>query len=194
MSEPTTASPSGTMPPQRWWQWFLIYPTVLIALITAVPEWLKIAEAWREDIPTEQLEEAKRQHELWVRNLTCTMRPMDLFLNPSNIKVDAEICDSGDVFVRIFTPDERGLFHWVDVERLATSDLAGPFRTAGTSSGETARATERGSVAHVMCQRFVDNRLLLRVISVDGVCFDETVDTYTGQVTARVEAQCREAC
>jgi hypothetical protein len=167
---------------------------VLIALITAVPEWLKIAEAWREDIPTEQLEEAKRQHELWVRNLACTMRPMDLFLNPSNINVDAEICDSGDVFVRIFTPDERGLFHWVDVERLASSDMTGPFRTAGASSSETARATERGSVAHVMCQRFVDNRILLRVISVDGVCFDETVDTYTGQVTARVEAQCRDAC
>lgn len=185
-------------PPQHWWQWFLIYPTVLIALITAVPEWLKIVEGWRQDIPAAQLEEAKRQHDLWKRNLECTMRPMELFLSPTNVKVDATVCDSGDVFVRIFTPANEGRFHWVDVNHLVRTAQAAPPGGLLAAFAQERTAVERAREgirdSFVMCQRFVDDRLLLRVINAEGQCFDETVDTFTGVVSERVEAQCRETC
>ena len=193
----TDEAASKSRPPQHWWQWLLIYPTVLIALITAVPEWLKIVEGWRADIPAAQLEEARRQHELWKRNLECTLRPMELFLSPTNLKVDATVCVSGDVFVRIFTPANEGRFHWVDVNHLVLSarDERSGFLSAFAQERSAAeRAREGIKDSFVMCQRFLDDRNLLRVINAEGRCFDETVDTFTGLVTARVEAICRETC
>jgi hypothetical protein len=48
--------------------------------------------------------------------------------------------------------------------------------------------------AFVMCQRFINERTLLRVINANGACFDEVVDTFTGQIVSRNPSQCRQAC
>jgi hypothetical protein len=173
----------------------LLYPTLLIALLTAVPEWVRLAKSWESNVPADKIDKAEKQTELWKKNLECTTAPMDFFANPSNIKVDATICESGDVFVRVFTPDDKGVYYWVDIESLIqTASNLELFTTAQAFSQPYILNVQSARRSYVMCQRFLDERNLLRVVNVGNECFDEVVDTYTGQVTSRDRSQCRENC
>jgi hypothetical protein len=178
--------------PQAWWQWVLLYPALAIALITAVPQWLGAVQRLTGN-PNAEEEQNKK---LWSKNLECTGEPMDFFINPENIKVAATICRSGDVFVRIFPPDNLGDFYWVDIKSiLGKSSDSDSLSTASVSESVNVPTALSAKSSYVMCQRFVDDRHLLRVVNVGGgSCWDETVDTYTGAVIERKESQCREAC
>ncbi|HEV2747879.1 MAG TPA: hypothetical protein VGW34_11345, partial [Allosphingosinicella sp.] len=48
--------------------------------------------------------------------------------------------------------------------------------------------------ATVVCQRFLDDRMLLRHISTPEGCFDETVDTLNGETVKRTQVPCRTSC
>src|SRR5262249_1578471 len=142
-----------------------------------------------------RLGQAEEQKELWEKNLQCTTRPMDFFQNPDNVKVDATICDSGDVFVRVFAPGNKNAYFWVDVEGLLkTASYPGLVTSAQAASLPSILKVQAPKSSFVMCQRFLDNRNLLRVVNVAGDCFDEVVDTYTGQVTSRNQSTCRNSC
>ena len=189
-----TATDGKAPTPQTWWQWLLVYPALVGLLLTAVPQWVTVVQAWFEDIPSAQLAEAKRQSELWKDNLDCTSAPMEFFSNPDNIKVDATICKSGDVFVRIFTPDNKGRYYWVDIETLLNSSMVSNSIFAAYASEAITAPMLMAQSSFVMCQRFLDQRYLLRVLNVGGACFDETVDTFTGAVVSKSASQCRQTC
>jgi hypothetical protein len=201
---PAPASDTGGAGPRQWWQWLLLYPTLGIALLTAVPEWMKLAEAWKSNISADQLSQAEKQKELWEKNLKCTTTPMQFFENTNKVKVDATVCESGDVFVRVFAPGDKNAYYWVDVDGLLqTASYPGLISSAQAASlPNSAQAAsfpnivkvQASQTSFVMCQRFVDNRNLLRVLNVEGQCFDEVVDTYTGQVTSRNPSTCRDSC
>ena len=185
--------------PQRWWHWFVVYPTLAVSLIASTPQLISTAKSFSENIPADKLEAAERQNALWRKNLPCTSAPMDIFLSPQNLKVDATICNSGDVFVKIFTPDNEGRFYWVDVESLAAerpaklSDRGLPSLITSAQAGQL-RATPVQMQGTVICQRFLDTRALLRVVSTGNACFDEIVDTFTGFVMSRTPSMCRNQC
>jgi hypothetical protein len=189
------APDAGGAGPRRWWQWLLLYPTLGIALLTAFPEWIKLVEAWKSNLSTDQLVQAEKQKELWEKNLKCTTTPMQFFENTHKVKVDATVCESGDVFVRVFAPDNRNAYYWVDVDGLLqTASYPGLVSSAHAASLPNIVKVQASQTSFVMCQRFVDNRNLLRVLNVEGQCFDEVVDTYTGQVTSRNPSECRDSC
>jgi hypothetical protein len=189
------ASDMGGAGARQWWQWLLLYPTLGIALLTAVPEWIKLGEAWKSNISADQLAQAEKQKELWEKNLKCTTTPMQFFENTNKVKVDATVCESGDVFVRVFAPDNRNAYYWVDVDGLLrTASYPGLVSSAQAASFPNITKVQASQTSFVMCQRFVDNRNLLRVVNVEGQCFDEVVDTYTGQVTSRNPSECRDSC
>ncbi len=181
---------------QRWWQWLIVPVSLifLIALITAAPQWLRFAEAWREDVPADQLEAYKRQSELWQRNLSCANAPERFFVTPKNIKVDATICNSGDIVVQVIPPDSNGRYYWVDLERLSSRAVLAELFTLNAYAGGGEPATVVAQASFVMCQRFLDDRMLLRVINQSGSCVDEVVDTYTGVVQSRSASACRSNC
>jgi hypothetical protein len=197
-SIPNAAAPApeaGGSAPRQWWQWLLLYPTLGIALLTAVPEWIKLVEAWKSNLSADQLGQAEKQKEMWEKNLKCTTAPMEFFESPSKIKVDATICESGDVFIRVFAPDNKNAYYWVDIDGLLqTASYPGLVTSAQAASYPDIVKVQAPQTSVVMCQRFLDNRNLLRVLNVDGACFDEVVDTYTGQVTARNPSVCRDSC
>jgi hypothetical protein len=189
------APDTGGAGPRQWWQWLLLYPTLGIALLTAVPEWIKLGEAWKVNLSADQLAQAEKQKELWEKNLKCTTTPMQFFENTHKVKVDATVCESGDVFVRVFAPDNRNAYYWVDVDGLLqTASYPGLVTSAQAASFANILKVQASQTSFVMCQRFVDNRNLLRVLNVEGQCFDEVVDTYTGQVTSRNPSECRDSC
>lgn len=185
--------------PRTWWQWVFLYPALVIAIITAVPQWVQSAVNWRSGIPLKELEAAKIQGALWKRNLTCTTAPIDPYVNPKNIKVDAHICASGDVFVRMFSPGKVPSYHWVDVDKEAGTEVGLNFTTEAFAAEREAftfaqNAFQDTSQGAVMCQRFLDDRNLLRVVNVNGACFDEVVDTFMGVTTSQTPSQCRSSC
>jgi hypothetical protein len=187
-------------PPKTWWQWVILYPALFLAIITAMPQWVQMAANWKSDIPLKEIAAAKDQSALFKKNLTCTTAPLDSFYeNTDKLKVDATICASGDVFVRIITPENGKAFHWVDVNKVVNTNVASIFvsqafaaeLTEYTIAQNLPQDTSQGSV---ICQRFLDDRNLLRVVNVNGACFDEVVDTFKGVTVSQVPSQCRSAC
>ena len=200
-------STAGTRRTRPVWQSILIYPTLAIALITAVPQWIEKYQAYRLDIAKDRVAAALRQNELWSKNLSCSGAPFAWYSNPSDIKIDATICNSGDIFVQAVTPDNKRHMHWVPLDEVVTKVAAVdnsviPSANAATLPGlalpgvsrPAAPLFHRAQTATVLCQKFLDNRRLLRRIQTPEGCFDEIIDTFNGVVVEKKPAPCVAQC
>lgn len=203
-------SPSAKAP-ERWWQWVLLYPALGISMLSAAPDWIDKARATWSGVNSESLVDAKKQSELWRRNLTCAASPYSWYNNPSNVKVDATICDSGDIFVRASTPANGQFFKWIPLEEVVeapgtkgnsvvpsanaapATPLPLPLRLTG-NNGASGAITRVQYQSVVICQRFLDQRMLLRHVRTPQGCFDEIVDTFNGMITKRMPVPCRGQC
>lgn len=210
-SKPDAASPPpASGKPERWWQWILLYPTLGISLLTAAPQWVDQARAAVQGINQASARDAEKQSQLWRRNLSCAAAPFAWYSNPSNVKVDATICDSGDIFVRAATPANGQFFKWIAIEDVVQLpvDAGNPVipaaqaaykRLEGVGGAVRARGGApalklAGQQAMVICQRFLDQRMLVRRVQTPQGCFDEIVDTFNGQVVRRNPVPCAPQC
>lgn len=214
---------SGGEKPRSWWQWILVYPALALALLTALPDWLERIEAWQVNIEKDQLAEANRKNAFFRANIDCLAAPFDWVETPDSVRVDATICDSGDLLLRVEAPETMPFLHPVrigDIVDAQIAGLSGPLDAIAASfaahaatqpmnmtSAKAAKllqsrpepGSEAGmqlaqSVAVVVCQKFIDDRTLLRHIRVGSQCFDERVDTLTGQIVAKDPTNCRSTC
>ncbi len=195
--------------PQRWWQWVLIYPALVIAMLTAAPQWVEMYRKSTENIKVASVADAEKQAQLWRKNLSCSAAPFSWYNNPSNIKIDATICDSGDIFVRAATPGNGQFFKWLPLEDVVQTNSASgngviPPANAATRSDRLEAVAARAPVAQslfhlaqmatVLCQKIVDGRYIHRRVQTPDGCFDEVIDTYNGQVVRRNSAPCTPQC
>jgi hypothetical protein len=197
----------------RWWQWVLLYPAFAISLITSIPDLADKALAKYYDAGQSSYAEAKRQTELWKNNFECLIAPTDFSPNLDNINVDATICKkTGDIFVQIEMPDKKSVKHWVDLKEILAEGNASsggliPSAKASVPSAEQTfapviqannaskiKAVQFAQAVVVVCQKFVDQRLLLRHIRTPQGCYDEIIDTFNGQVVRRNVVPCRGGC
>jgi uncharacterized protein YprB with RNaseH-like and TPR domain len=188
------------LPPKTWWQWVILYPALFLAIITAMPQWVQMVANWKSDLPLEDNGEYKEQGELYRKNLPCSTRPLDdLYVTPNKLKVDATICASGDILVRMFTPENSQKVYWLDVEKLVETKVVS-ILTGQAFAGELKDLTiaqnlpQDTSQGSVICQKFIDDRNLLRVVNLNGACFDEVVDTFRGVTVSQTPSQCRSTC
>jgi hypothetical protein len=188
-----------------WWHLFLVYPALGVALITAAPQWFDKIGATLQGVKGDSLAAAQEQNRLWRANLGCTAAPKAWYSSPSNVKIDATICDSGDIFVRAVTPDNGEHFKWVPVKDVVQQESGGgsiiPSANAATlrlapliAASSPSRLLPRAQAVTVLCQRFVDGRHLLRRVQTPQGCFDEVIDTYNGAVVQRNPAPCVPQC
>lgn len=180
--------------PRKWWQWFLVYPVLASSLIAAIPTYLETIRAKNYDVAFGQSKIAEEQDDLWRTNLECTSAPLDLFVNANNVKVDATICKSGDVLVKVFSPDGKTSYKWVAVNNVIKEEV-----NAGLISAAYASSTPQPILValngDVICQRYLEPGRVLRRTSVNGRgCFDEIVNTYTGRVESTSPAPCSTEC
>ncbi len=189
--------------PTKWWQWVILYPTLAIAVISAAPQWVDKGQALLNGIKDRGWEEAKQQQDAWRTNLTCSAAPFDWYSTPENLKVDATICNSGDIFVRVTTPQQGNFYQWVLLKSIVKDKETAwlPLVSKAYAAENTTWRTQgsyqvaAGDAATVVCQAFQpDGRTLKRHVSTAQGCFDEYVDTYTGQVTRREQVPCRTTC
>lgn len=206
---------SGDDKPKSWWQWVLVYPALALALLTALPDWLERIEAWQVNIEKDKLAEANRRDAFFRANIDCLAAPFDWVETPDSVRVDATICDSGDLLLRVEAPDTMPFLHPVrigDIVSAQTASLSNPLDMIAASFAAHAatrpldlpqsRPAERSeaaqqlaqTVAVVVCQKFIDDRTLVRHIRVGSQCFDERVDTLTGRIVAKDATSCRTTC
>jgi hypothetical protein len=189
------------------WQSILVYPTLAIALITAVPQWIEKYQAYRLGIVQDRAAAALKQNELWAKNLSCSAAPFAWYNSPNDVKIDATICNSGDIFVQAVTPDNKRFMHWVPLDdivtKVTTAEVAViPAANAATLPGlapfgvsrPAAPLFHRAQTATVLCQKFLDNRRILRRIQTPEGCFDEIIDTFNGTVVEKKPAPCVAQC
>ena len=90
---PATASANpAEAKPKKWWQWVLVYPTFVIALVGAVPTFKELYDSKSRDVDFGTSKIAEMRNEMWRKNMTCGMAPMDPLINDFNVAVDATIC------------------------------------------------------------------------------------------------------
>jgi len=64
------------------------------------------------DIPLDQVDLAKEQHEMWVANLTCTGSLQVITLSDGT-RVGIQACPSGDILVKLINPDGTKFYRWI---------------------------------------------------------------------------------
>jgi hypothetical protein len=180
--------------PQRWWQWAFMYPTLVIALIGAVPQYLQWADAHRKGIPlNENVKTVLEQDSAWGRNIDC-LRGID-HIKPeasTNYKIDLVSCPSGDILVTLtpFQNPDQQVSKWIVTKNLFTQVADSWFSTGAWAQG-AAGAPAAGAVQ----QRIVDTRkdgsvVTQRIQLSDNSCVDETIDAFTGRHVGRRPAPC----
>ena len=133
---------AGGQSPVRWWQWILIYPTLAISLMSAAPDWI---DKFRAPDGAATFSEAEKQNRLWQKNAACAALPFKGFLSPSNVAVDATICNSGDILVHAVTPENAQVFKWFALEDvLVRPSEGGLIPTARASSMASQFANQPG--------------------------------------------------
>lgn len=196
-----TSEESSGGGPKRWWQWFFIYPALGASLLTAAPSWY---DKFKAPPGSKSLAESEKQKLLWEKNRVCASLPFKGFLNPSNVAVDATICDSGDVLIAAVTPQNVQAYRWLALEDILPKPGDGgviPAAHAADFAAQLSRSINaRQSTVKlaqfqvtVLCQR-MDGNLLKRRISTPQGCFDEVIDTYTGKVVSKAPAPCVAQC
>lgn len=193
--------------PKNIVQWLLLYPAFGVALLSAGPQWYDRIGAYVQKTGGNSLVEAKQQNALWRKNIACLGAPSAWFQSTTNIKIDATICETGDIFVQAMTPDNTPHMSWIAIDEVVKNAApAGNAIIPSANAASTAVLLRAGMTPatnplfhkaqgpEVLCQRFIDDRHVLRRVRTPQGCFDEIIDTYNGSIVQRKPAPCAPEC
>lgn len=193
---PAPPAAAGSAPPEgpkphKWWQWMLVYPALVISVLSAVPTYVEaIGSAWL-DVPFGQYKTAAKENELWKANIECAAAPFDGLKTRTNVEVDAVICRSGNVLVRVKPPEKDvTAYRWVPLDSVHTAQQTSFLISAAHAQSRHEEIVFAQGNFVVLCQQWVGNGLIRRRIRNMNRCFDEVVNTYTGQVVNVSPAPC----
>lgn len=183
---------------KKWWQWLIMYPTIFIAIIGAIPTALGYYKSWRIGVPFDKTQIALEQNRLWQKNYECSKSEFMSIKSNHNIEVGTIICLSGDILIKVQSPDAKPVFWWVGLKTFESNDQAAIglwFINRAQAEERLAPIVVAQNNSVVLCQRWLDNGRLLRRIEIQGKgCFDEVVNTYTGQIEKRDSVPCDQHC
>lgn len=189
---------SKNVKPIKWWQWVFMYPTLIIAIAGAIPTVLGYYKSWKIGVPFDKTQIALEQNRLWQKNYECSNNEFQSVKNNHNIEVGTIICLSGDVLIKVQIPDAKPMFWWVGLKTFESNDQAGIdlwFIDRAQAEERLAPIVVAQSNLVVLCQKWLDNGRLLRRVEIQGKgCFDEVINTYTGQIEKRDSAPCDGHC
>ncbi|PSB17794.1 hypothetical protein C7B61_12880 [filamentous cyanobacterium CCP1] len=170
-----------------------MYPTLGVAILGSVPTWLKIPSAIENGIPLNQVEAARQRDSLFSANYATCLDSEDYDYTAQNgdMTVSTKLCPSGDVLIRFSKPDAKSVYQFVSsesVQRSAFSEFLIPAVAAATVSNKQPIAQS------VICQKLEDGRLIRRIQEADGRCYEQIINTFTGEVISRTEVSCDADC
>jgi hypothetical protein len=171
--------------PQRWWQWMFMYPTIVIALAGALPQYYQWISSAAAGLPVfGDSGEARQQAQAWDRNINCLIGHGIDHIKPTsntNYAIDLAPCPTGDILVTL-TPlqnPDHGVTRWVITQSLLTQVADNSPRTMELAQVTTPAASPE-SVRIVDIKKQGAN-VVRRIQRADNTCVDETIDAYTGR-------------
>jgi hypothetical protein len=138
--------------PKKWCQQLLMYPTLTTAIIGSIPTAQRLYQSWQIQVPTNEVDHAMAQEELWRRNLDCLSgRTYDPVTTPGNVRVGALVCPSGDVLLRVKPPGPkaREVARWIGLtEFVGRPSSAWLFGSEAVASGGLSKDPNRAGRSH----------------------------------------------
>ena len=93
-----------------------MYPTLLVALIGAVPQYKTWVDAWRLGISPSKVPALDEKARLYEKNEQCLKNPLpQVVATKFNIEVSVTACPSGDVLVSTRKPGTDPRHQWVTI-------------------------------------------------------------------------------
>lgn len=198
--------------PHRWWQWFLVYPGVAVAVIGATPTYIEAFKSYSLGVPFGRSFDAQEQNRLWQENFDCAKSAnFSTIVNKKKVKIGSAVCESGDVLLQGQRADwDRPQFRWVSWDQVAQhpdgekkADLLQYF-VASARAGENEadrpepeqapRVFSLAQAPVILCQRWVGPGQLLQRLGTPAGCWDQVINTYNGWVLGRAPAPCNQFC
>jgi hypothetical protein len=178
--------------PKRWWQWVLMYPTIVIALAGAIPQYYQWISAVAIGLsPFGDVGDAKQQEKTWERNVNC-LRSID-HIKPNSstsYSIDLVSCPTGDILVTLTplqNPDQQ-VSRWIITRALFTQVAdAAPARLELAQVTTPAGSPDPVSVLDIKKE---GASVVRRIERSDKTCVDETIDAYTGRRMEQKPAPC----
>jgi hypothetical protein len=101
--------------PITWWQWLLMYPSILVAIIGILgtvashsPRLYEIYIAQKENVDVDQVRPGWRRQAFYAmaikEGFECVNSHELYVKNPTNTEIDATYCPTGDIFLRLNHP------------------------------------------------------------------------------------------
>jgi hypothetical protein len=179
--------------PQRWWQWVLVYPTLAVALLGAIPQFYEWATAAAIGLPIfGNVKDAQAQEQAWERNVSCLSGIDHIKPNAkTNYAIDLVTCPSGDILVTL-TPlqnTEQPISRWIVTTALFSKTAQSYFVTTAAAQDSSMRKPESNAVRIIGIKK-VGAVAIKRVQLPDNSCMDETIDAYTGRRLGDKKAPC----
>jgi hypothetical protein len=68
---------------------------------------------------------AEKQSQLWRKNISCVGGPPKWVETTNNFKVDATVCPSGDILIRVMAPDNSEYLRWLELDNVVSGEQRG---------------------------------------------------------------------
>ena len=186
-------SSSGSSQSKRpWWQWVLMYPTLAVAIVGAVPQYQQWVWALVRGVPLDSnIGEVKGQDDAWTKNLDCLTRIDHIKpISETPYGIDLLTCPSGDILLTV-TPlhsPTMKVSRWIITKQFFDNKA-----TAAWISRANAQAPPPGGAPQterVLDIRKQGSQVIRRVQLSNGKCVDQTIDSYTGRHLSDRPAPC----
>jgi hypothetical protein len=165
--------------------------SLVVAVGAAIPTVTELVNSLRLGVDYGESSRARDQQKAWETNFYCT-RKADIQTFPSKygIELGSVICPTGDVLIIGKKPDNLvPLFYWVRLSDIIGKEGIGLVASAfATGTLDTSDNTAIPQL--VICQRWVNGKILIQRIQTSKGCYDITIDTYTGRVIGSRPATC----
>jgi hypothetical protein len=190
---------------RKWWQRLLLYPTVVGAIIGAIPTGLDYYKAFVYDIDFSTVKHAEEQRRLWIKNFACAQDIIYQQVKTSEtslVKVGA--CRNGDVLIEVVAPPADRIVEWISLEKLKTASTvsslsligkahAGAVPNPDPAQSRPARSLKRLAAGATKCQVMQGTTKIIRIVQEGSTCYREVIDVMKGKKT-RTPVPCSTSC
>ncbi len=188
---------------RKWWQRLFLYPTVVGALIGAIPTGLDYYKAFIYDIEFGAVKHAEEQQRLWIKNFACAQNiNYQQIKTAENTLVKVGACTNGDVLIEVVAPATDRIVEWISLERLKTASavsslsLFSKAHASALAHSSNVRPrqemTRMAQASTTKCQVMQGTRII-RIVQEGGACYKEVVNVMKGKKT-RTSVPCTTSC
>ena len=182
--------------PRKWWQWFLMYPALIVALLGAGPQFYSWGKGLVAGLPfgvviSQDSGRLLARNKAYDRNHDCLIGSEIQQVKPktkTNYSIELITCPSGDILITLTSIQNQSLqkSDWI-----FTSDLFQHASLFSTSAFAQGAGTPPGPTpVEILDAKTTGSVLTKRVKLSNNTCVDEMVDTFTGRLLSRRPAPC----